>query len=47
VDNIKINIIELGWDGVDWIALAEERDQWRFPVRTVMNFQVPKMVGSS
>jgi hypothetical protein len=29
VDNMKIDLIEIGWDGVDWINLAQERDQWR------------------
>jgi hypothetical protein len=30
------------WDGVDWIKLAQYRDQWRATVNTVMNLQVPK-----
>jgi hypothetical protein len=29
VDNIKIDVREIGWDGMDWIDLAEDRDQWR------------------
>jgi hypothetical protein len=29
VDNIKIDLREVGWDGVDWIDLAQDRDQWR------------------
>jgi hypothetical protein len=28
VDNIKIDLREIGWDGMDWIHLAEVRDQW-------------------
>jgi hypothetical protein len=28
VDNIKMDIREIGWDGVDWIELAQDRDQW-------------------
>jgi hypothetical protein len=28
VDNIKIDLREIGWDGMDWIDLAEDRDQW-------------------
>jgi hypothetical protein len=32
---------EIGWNGVDWIDLAQDRDQWRALVNTVMNFQVP------
>jgi hypothetical protein len=31
----------IGWDGMDWIELAQDRDQWRAPVKTVMNLQVP------
>jgi hypothetical protein len=32
---------ELGWEGVDWIHLAQDRDQWRNLVKTVMNLPVP------
>jgi hypothetical protein len=41
VDNIKIDLREIGWDGVDWIYLAQDRDHWRALVNTVMNLQVP------
>jgi hypothetical protein len=41
VDNIKIDLSEIGWDGVDWVDLAQNRDQWRALVNTVMNLQVP------
>jgi hypothetical protein len=41
VDNIKIYLREIGWDGVDWIDLAQDRDQWRAVVNTVMNLRVP------
>jgi hypothetical protein len=41
VDNIKIDLRELGWDGMDWIELAQDRDQWRALVNTVMNLRVP------
>jgi hypothetical protein len=37
VDNIKIDLREIGWDGMDWIDLAQDRDQWRALVNTVMN----------
>jgi hypothetical protein len=40
VHNIKIDIREIGWDGMDWSDLAEDRDQWRTPVNTVMNLRV-------
>jgi hypothetical protein len=38
VDNIKMDLREIGWDGMDWIDLAQSRDQWRAFVNTVMNF---------
>jgi hypothetical protein len=41
VDNIKIDLNEIGWHGVDWINLAQVRDQWRALVNTVMNLRVP------
>jgi hypothetical protein len=40
VDNIKM-ILEIGWDGMDWIKLAQDRDQWRALVNMVMNPLVP------
>jgi hypothetical protein len=36
-----MDVRELGWKGVDWIHLAEDRDQWRDLVNMVMNIQVP------
>jgi hypothetical protein len=41
VDNIKIGLREIGWDGGDWIDLAQDRDQWRALVKAVMNLRVP------
>jgi hypothetical protein len=38
---IKMDLREVGWDGVDWIDLAQDRDQWRALVNTVMNLWVP------
>jgi hypothetical protein len=40
-DNVKMDLRELGWDGMDWIDLAQDRDQWRALVNTVMNIRVP------
>jgi hypothetical protein len=41
VDNIKMNLREIRWDGIDWIDLAQNRDQWRALVNAVMNLRVP------
>jgi hypothetical protein len=41
VDNIKMALREIGWDGVDWIDTAQDRDQWRALVNTVLNLRVP------
>jgi hypothetical protein len=37
----RMNHREIGWEDVDWFHLAEERDQWRDLVNTVMNLWVP------
>jgi hypothetical protein len=39
-ENIKIDLREIGWGGMDWIDLAQDRDQWRVLVNTVMNLRV-------
>jgi hypothetical protein len=41
LDNIKLDLREIGWDGMDWIELVQDRDQWRALVNTVMNRRVP------
>jgi hypothetical protein len=41
VNDIKMDLREIGWDGMDMIDLAEDRDQWRALVNTVMNLRVP------
>jgi hypothetical protein len=45
VDSIKIDLTEIGWDGMDWIDLAQDRDQWRALVNAVMNLRVPYNAG--
>jgi hypothetical protein len=39
-DNNRMNIREMGWEGVDWINLAQDRGQWPVFVNTVMNLRV-------
>jgi hypothetical protein len=41
VDNIKTDLREIGWDGVNLIDMAQDRDQWRVLVNTVLNLRVP------
>jgi hypothetical protein len=41
VDNIKMDLGEVGWGDVDWIGLAQDRNRWRALVNSVMNLQVP------
>jgi hypothetical protein len=41
VDNIKMDLTEIESDGMDWIDLTQDRDQWRAPVNTVMNLRFP------
>jgi hypothetical protein len=40
-DNIKMDLREVGWGGIDWIDLAQDRARWRALVNTVMNLRVP------
>jgi hypothetical protein len=47
VDNIKLDLRDIGWGGMDWTDLAQDSDQWRTLVNTVMNLRVRKMLGSS
>jgi hypothetical protein len=41
LDNIKIDLQELGWGGMDWIDMAQDRDRWQALVNAVMNLWVP------
>jgi hypothetical protein len=40
-DNIKMDLREMRWEGVVWIHLAQDREQWRGLMKTVRNLQVP------
>jgi hypothetical protein len=41
VDNIKMDLREIGWDGMGWIEVAQDRNQWRALVKAVINLRVP------
>jgi hypothetical protein len=41
VDNIKMDLREVGWGGMEWIHLAQDKDKWRTLVNMVINFLVP------
>ena len=41
VDNIRMDLQEVGWGYMDWIGLAQDRDRWRTLVSAVMNLRVP------
>jgi hypothetical protein len=40
VDNIKMDLREIGWDDMHWIDLAQDREKWRALVKTVINLRV-------
>jgi hypothetical protein len=46
VDTVEINLREIGWDGMDWIELAQDREQWRALVNTAMNLRFLKIPGN-
>jgi hypothetical protein len=41
VDNIKMDLGEIERDGVDWIGLAQDKENWRYHVNLVRNFRFP------
>jgi hypothetical protein len=45
VDNIKMDLRDREWDGMDWIDLTQDRDQWRALVNAVMSLRVPYNFG--
>jgi hypothetical protein len=42
MDNIKTDLVEVGWGDVDWIGLAQDRDRWRALVNSLLNLRVPQ-----
>ena len=46
VDNIRMDLQEVGYGSVDWIGLAQDRDRWRTLVSAVMNLRVPWNAGN-
>jgi hypothetical protein len=45
VDNIRMDLGEVGWGDVDWIGLSQNRNRWRALVNSVLNLRVPKNAG--
>jgi hypothetical protein len=41
LDNIKMDLREIVWDGMNWIDLAQDRDQWKAFMNVIMNLRVP------
>jgi hypothetical protein len=41
-----MDLREIGWDGVDWIDLAQDRGQWMALLNTVINLRVPQNAGN-
>jgi hypothetical protein len=39
LNNIRKDLVEVGWGGVDWIGLAQDRDRWRALVNSVLNLR--------
>jgi hypothetical protein len=40
-DNIRMDLREIVWEGLDWIQLGQDRVQWRAPANSLMNLRVP------
>jgi hypothetical protein len=45
VDNIRMDLGEMGWGDVDWIGLAQDRNRWRVLVNEVLNIRVRRHAG--
>jgi hypothetical protein len=46
MDNIKMDLLEIGVNVVDWIGLAQDRYRWRALVNSVMNLRLPRNAGN-
>jgi hypothetical protein len=46
IDNIKMDLLEIGVNVIDWIGLAQDRYRWRAFVNSVTNLRVPQNVGN-
>ena len=44
-ENIMMNLQEVGYKGMDWIDLTQDRDRWQALINAVINLQVPPNVG--
>jgi hypothetical protein len=45
LDNIRMDLIEMGWGDMDWVGLAEDSDMWKALVNSVLNLRVPQNAG--
>jgi hypothetical protein len=41
VDDVEMDLEEIEWGDVEWVYLAQDKDQWRYPMKTVIKLQVP------
>jgi hypothetical protein len=45
LDNIRMDLVKVGWGNLDWIGLAQDRDRWRALVNSALNLRVPQNAG--
>jgi hypothetical protein len=46
LDNIRMDLVEVGWGHVEWVSLAQDRDRWRALVNSVLNLLVHNILGN-
>jgi hypothetical protein len=44
---VRLDLVDIGWGGVDWIGLAQDRYSWKALVNAVMNLGVPQQLGTT